>query len=207
MHHPMNRPRLQQPADAPIALHERAMDDLRFIRRTMERAGSFTAVPGWGGVGIGATALVAAAVAAQQPTPGRWLGVWLATAAVATLIAAGTLVWKARRARVSLNTGPGRKFLLSFLPPVGVAMALTAALYAQGAAALLPGLWLLSYGAAVVSAGTFSVRAVPLMGVAFMALGAAALATPAAWGDAWLAAGFGALHIGFGLLIARRHGG
>jgi hypothetical protein len=203
----MNTPRLQRRSDAPIALHERAMDDLRFIRRTMERAGSFTAVPGWGGVGIGATALIAAAVAAQQPTPGRWLGVWLATAAVATLIAAGTLVWKARRARVSLNTGPGRKFLLSFLPPVGVAMALTAALYAQGAAALLPGLWLLSYGAAVVTAGTFSVRAVPLMGVGFMALGAAALVTPTAWADAWLAAGFGALHIGFGLLIARRHGG
>jgi hypothetical protein len=203
----MNTPRLQRRTDAPIALHERAMDDLRFIRRTMERAGSFTAVPGWGGVGIGATALLAAAVAAQQPTPGRWLAVWLATAAVATLIAAGTLVWKARRAGVSLNTGPGRKFLLSFLPPVGAAMALTAALYVQGAAALLPGLWLLSYGAAVVTAGTFSVRAVPLMGVGFMALGAAALATPAAWADAWLAAGFGALHIGFGLLIARRHGG
>jgi hypothetical protein len=207
IHHLMNLPRLQQRTDAPIALHERAMDDLRFIRRTMERAGSFTAVPGWGGVGIGATALIAAAVAAQQPTPGRWLGVWLATAAVATLIAACTLVWKARRAGVSLNTGPGRKFLLSFLPPVGAAMALTAALYAQGASALLPGLWLLSYGAAVVTAGTFSVRAVPLMGVGFMVLGAAALATPAAWADAWLAAGFGALHVGFGLLIARRHGG
>jgi hypothetical protein len=203
----MSSPTRHRPDDPPIALHERAIADLRFIRRTMEQAGSFTAVPGWGGVAIGVTALAAAGLASLQPTPGRWLAVWLATAVVATLLAAGTLAWKARRAGVSLRTGPGRKFVLSFLPPVGVAVALTAALYVQGAVAVLPGLWLLSYGAAVVTAGTFSVRTVPLMGIAFMVLGAAALATPAAWADAWLAAGFGALHVGFGLLIARRHGG
>ena len=200
-------PLRQERADPPVALHERAMDDLRFIRQTMERAGSFTALPGWGGVAVGVTGCLAALLASRQPTPGRWLLVWLGTAVVATLVAAGTLTLKARRARVPLSTGPGRKFLLSFLPPVGAAVALTAALYAHGAAALLPGLWLLSYGAAVVTAGTFSVRVVPLMGTAFMGLGALALATPAAWGDAWMAAGFGGLHLGFGLLIARRHGG
>ncbi len=183
------------------------MDDLRFIRRTMERAGSFTAVPGWGGVAMGGTALVAALLASRQPTPDRWLTLWLATAAVAVPIAAGPLSLKARRARVPLSTGPGRKFLLSFLPPVTAAVVLTWALVAQGAIALLPGLWLLSYGAAVVTAGTFSVRAVPLMGIGFMVMGAAALVTPAAWANAWMAAGFGGLHIGFGLLIARRHGG
>jgi hypothetical protein len=199
---PLRHDRMEQP----IALHERAMDDLRFIRQTMERAGSFTALPGWGGVAIGATALCAALLASAQPTPERWLLVWLATAVLATLIAGGTLVLKARRARVSLRTGPGRKFLLSFLPPVGVAVALTVALSAQGAAGLLPGLWLLSYGAAIVTAGTFSVRAVPLMGVAFMVLGVLALVAPA-WPDAWMATGFGGLHIGFGLLIARRYGG
>ncbi|HSJ06635.1 MAG TPA: hypothetical protein VK936_08035 [Longimicrobiales bacterium] len=203
----MNSPLRHDRADPPIALHERAMDDLRFIRRTMERAGSFTAVPGWGGVAIGVVGLAAALVGSSQPTPGRWLTVWLATAVFATVIAALTLSLKARRARVPLSTGPGRKFLLSFLPPVFAAAALTAAAVAQGALALLPGLWLLAYGAAVVTAGTFSVRAVPLMGLGFMVLGALALATPAAWGDAWLAAGFGGLHVGFGLLIARRHGG
>lgn len=183
------------------------MDDLRFIRKTMERAGSFTAVPGWGGVAIGVTALVAALLASRQPTPGRWLAVWLATAVFATMIATVTLVRKARRANIPLSTGPGRTFLLSFLPPVGAAAALTAALYAHDAVALLPGLWLLSYGAAVVAAGTFSVRVVPLMGIAFMVLGALALATPAAWADVWQGAGFGGLHIGFGFLIARRYGG
>lgn len=203
----MTMPQRQDRTDAPIALHERAMEDLRFIRRTMERAGSFTAVPGWGGVAIGVTALGAALLASRHPTPGRWLGVWLVTAVLATLIAGGTLALKARRARVPLSTGPGRKFLLSFLPPVGVAVALTAALYMHGAVALLPALWLLSYGAAIITAGTFSVRVVPLMGIAFMVLGTLALVTPAAWADAWMAAGFGGLQIGFGLLIARWHGG
>jgi hypothetical protein len=203
----MPTPLRKDPSDPPIALHERAMDDLRFIRATMEKAGSFTAVPGWGGVGIGASALIAAPIAAQQARPDLWLGVWLVTAAVATLIAVGSMALKARRSNVALSTGPGRKFLLSFLPPVSAAVAMTAALYAHDATSLLPGLWLLSYGAAVVTAGTFSVGAVPLMGTAFMGLGALALATPATWGDAWMAAGFGALHVGFGLLIARRHGG
>lgn len=202
----MNLP-LRQKADQPVALHERAMDDLRFIRETMERAGSFTAVPGWGGVAIGIIALPAAFLASQQPSPERWLGVWLATAAVAGSIAAGTMALKARRARVALSLGPGRKFLLSFFPPVGAAIALTSALYAHGATALLPGLWLLSYGAAIITAGTFSVKVVPLMGIGFMAVGAVALATPASWADVWMAAGFGGLHLVFGLLIARWHGG
>jgi hypothetical protein len=183
------------------------MDDLRFIRSTMERAGSFTAVPGWGGVAIGLTAVAAALLASRQPTVDRWLVTWLATAVLATLIGAGTLIPKARRAGLPLSKGPGRKFLLSFLPPVGAAVALTGALYAHEATALLPGLWLLSYGAAIVTAGTFSVNVVPIMGVGFMVLGALALATPSGWGDAWMAVGFGGLHIGFGIVIARRHGG
>lgn len=202
----MNRP-MRHPTNEPIALHDRAIDDLRFIRRTMERAGSFTAVPGWGGVGIGAIGLTAALFASRQDTAGGWLAVWLAAAVVATGVAVGTMARKARQAQVTLHTGPGRKFLLSFLPSVAAAAALTAALYARDATALLPGVWLLSYGAAMISAGSFSVRVVPLMGMAFMLLGGLALATPAAWADAWMAAGFGGLHVAFGILIARRYGG
>lgn len=203
----MNKPVRHDPDNPPIALHERAMDDLRFIRRTMERAGSFTAVPGWGGVGIGVMAIGAAFIASMQSSPAGWLAVWLATAAVATVIAFSTMALKARRSNVPLSTGAGRKFLVSFLAPVGAAVALTAALFVYGASALLPGLWLLSYGATIVTAGAFSVRAVPLMGMAFLVVGVLSLITPAAWADAWMAAGFGGLHIGFGLLIARRHGG
>lgn len=203
----MSRPLRVDRPDPPVSLQDRAMEDLRFIRRTMERAGAFTAVPGWGGVAIGVLALPGAWLASRQPNAGWWLAVWLATAAVAALVIAGTLVQKARRCGMPLTSGPGRKFLLSFLPPVAAGVALTAALFLHGAYALLPGVWMLTYGAAVISAGTFSVRVVPLMGIGFMALGAIALATPAAWGDAWLAAGFGGLHVAFGLVIARRHGG
>lgn len=203
----MNPSLRQNRTEPPPALHDRAMEDLRFIRQTMERAGSFTAVPGRGGIAIGVLALAAALLAWWQPTPERWLLTWLVTAALAVLIAACTLTAKARRAGVPLGTGPGRKFLLSFLPPVGAAVVLTAALYMHGALAVLPGLWMLSYGAAVIAAGSFSVRVIPFMGIGFMAMGTLALLTPAAWADAWMAASFGALHIGAGLLIARWHGG
>lgn len=195
-----------QPSE-PIALHHRAMDNLQFIRQTMERATAFTAVPGLEGMLMGVTALTAAWLAARQPTPVWWLAVWIGEAAVAFIIAAVGLVLKARRAAIPLLSGAGRKFLLSFLPPVGTAVLLTAALFRLGAAEVIPGMWLLLYGAGVITAGTFSVRVVPLMGLAFMLLGAAALLSPPSAGDAFLAAGFGGLHVVFGAIIARKHGG
>jgi hypothetical protein len=191
----------------PIALHDRAIDDLRYIRQTMERAGSFTAVPGVGGMVMGVLGLVGAAVAASQPTPERWLAVWLATAVLATGVAALAMTLKARRAGVPLLDAPGRKFALSFLPPIIAGAVLTGALYGGGGMTEIPGTWLLLYGVAVVTAGTFSVRVVPVMGLCFMTLGVAALFSPAAWSDVYLAAGFGGLQIGFGAWIARRHGG
>jgi hypothetical protein len=191
----------------PVALHDRAMADLRYIRETMERAGSFTAVPGWGGVAMGVVALVAAPLAAAQTSERAWLLVWLGAAAVATATAAVTMLLKARRVGLSLLDGPGRKFALSFAPPIAAGAVLTAALLSLEAIRLLPGTWLLLYGVAVATAGTFSVRIVPLMGLCFMLLGCAALFSPAAWGDAYLAAGFGVVEIGFGIAIARRHGG
>ena len=191
----------------PIPLHGRAMDNLQFIRQTMERATAFTALPGLAGVLMGATALGAAWLAARQPTTGAWLAVWIAEATLAVAIAATGIVLKARRAGVPLISGPGRKFLLSFLPPVGTAVVLTPALFQLDATAVIPGMWMLLYGAGVITAGTFSVRVVPLMGLAFMVLGGAALLAPPSAGNAFLAAGFGALHIGFGAIIARKYGG
>jgi hypothetical protein len=203
----MSTPAPRRTISEPIALHERAMDDLRFIRRTMERAGAFTAVPGWGGVAMGVTALAAAIAAGQQPTPGRWLAVWLVAAATAIGIAGWTMAGKAHRAGMPLLEGPARKFVLSFLPPVVAGAVMTWALWSAGVTTVLPGAWLLLYGAGVVTAGTFSVRIVPVMGVCFMVLGIITLVAPAGWSDALLAAGFGGLHIGFGAAIARRHGG
>jgi uncharacterized integral membrane protein len=191
----------------PVTLRDRAADNLRFIRETMERAGSFTAVPGWGGAGIGLTAIAAGALAWHQSTPARWLQVWLAEALLAMILAVLAMTQKARAARVPLFSGPGRKFALSFAPPMIVGALLTAALYRQGAFSLLPPMWLLVYGAAVAGGGAFSVRVVPVMGICFIVLGAAALASPVSWGNAYMIAGFGGLQIVFGLIIAHRYGG
>ena len=189
------------------ALHDRAMDNLRFIRDTMERAGSFTAVPGWGQVAIGVTALAAAWLAARQPTPLAWLVVWLGEGLLALAIGAATLARKSRVVNSSLLTGPGRRFGLSFLPPMVVGGLLTFALYFAGVQRLIPATWLLLYGTGIITGGAFSVRIVPVMGMAFLALGTSALFAPQSMGNWFLAAGFGGLHIVFGTIIARRHGG
>jgi hypothetical protein len=192
---------------APEALHDRALDHIAFIRKTMESATAFTAVSGWAQAAIGLTALAAAAAAHAQPTRAGWLAVWLAEAALAIVASACGTAWKARRLAVPLVSGPARKFALSFAPPLLVGALLTVAYARAGRTQDLPPVWLLLYGTAIVTGGAFSVRLVPLMGSGFLLLGAAALFTPDRWGDAWLAAGFGVLHVGFGVAIARRHGG
>jgi len=195
-------------APEPAGLEARAFDHLRYIRATMERAAAFTAVPGWGTVGIGASALAAAAVAARRRSPAAWLVTWLIEAAIAIAIAGFTMWAKARASGVPLVSGPFRRFAFSFSMPLLAGAILTfGAFFRFAAVGPLPGLWLLLYGVAVVCGGVFSVRIVPVMGLCFMALGAATLLAPAAWGNALLALGFGGLHIAFGLLIARRYGG
>jgi len=198
---------LRSPKRAPIPIDARAADHLRYIRETMENAAEFTAVPGWGGVAMGITALAAAFLASRQLTSRAWLTVWLIEAFVAVAIAAPAAATKAHRANSSLFSGPGRKFVVSFAPPIVVGGLLTYALYHAGLFSVLPGLWLLLYGTAIVTGGAFSVRVVPVMGLCLMLIGAAALFVPPAWGDGFMAGGFGILQIGFGLWIARHHGG
>lgn len=183
-----------------------ALEDIRFIRQTMERSSAFTAVPGWGQVAMGVTALAAAWLAAQQKAPANWLAVWLGEAVLAASIALVATQRKAQRAGTALTSGPGAKFARTFLPPIAAGAILTAALYGVGASRLLPGTWLLLYGTGVLTAGAFSARIVPVMGAAFMLAGVGALLLPT-WGNLWMAAGFGGLHIVFGAMIARRHGG
>ena len=185
----------------------RAEDQIRFIRDTMERASTFTAVPGAGGVAMGAVALSAAALSLGAKTQEQWLGIWMAAACFAVVIGIAAMARKARRTQTDLFSGPGRRFLLMLVPPLGAGAVLTLALERAVLVPLLPGIWLLLYGTAVVTGGAHAIRLVPVMGALFMLLGCAALSSPAAWGTAYLAAGFGALHIGFGIAIARRHGG
>jgi len=198
---------LRSPNREPIPIDARAADHLRYIRETMERAAEFTAVPGWGGVAMGVTALVAAYAASRQATPRAWLAVWLIEAFVAVAIAAPAAATKAHRANSALFSGPGRKFVLSFSPPIVVGGLLTFALYQSGLYSALPGVWLLLYGTAIVTGGAFSVRIVPVMGLCLLLLGGIALFAPTTWGDALMAAGFGVVQIGFGWWIARHYGG
>ncbi len=193
--------------EEPPALHTRAMDNLRYIRETMEGASAFTAVPGWGGVVMGVTAIATATITARQPEDRLWLTIWIAEALLSFCIAVWAVTRKARRAGIPILSKPGRKFALSFSPPMIAGLLLTAAFYEADLVRLLPGTWLLLYGAAVANAGAFSVRIVPAMGLCFMLCGAGALFSPETWGNAYMAAGFGGLHLLFGFVIARRHGG
>jgi hypothetical protein len=193
--------------DEPPALHERAMENLKYIRDTMERATSFTAISGWGQVAIGITALASSFISAQQKAFKAWLAVWVAEAVIALLIAGWSMDRKARAARMPLLSGPGRKVAFSLSPPIFAGAIVTVVLYRSGLTNAIPGLWLLLYGTGVVTGGMFSVSAVPIMGLCFMALGATALFSPAGLASWFMAAGFGGLHILFGVLIARRYGG
>lgn len=188
-------------------MHARAMDNLRFIRGMMERAATFTALSGWGLVVIGVTAAGAAVLASHQTAARNWIITWFGEAGLAAGISVASMAIKAHAANEPLLSGPMRKLILSFSPAMGAGVVLTGVLARASLHALLPGVWMLLYGAAVVSAGTYSVRSVPVMGAAFMALGTTALVAPASWATALLVAGFGGLHAGFGLWIARRHGG
>ncbi len=195
------------PRPEPVEIHAHAMDNLRYIRRTIERAGSFTAVPGLGGVLMGSTALVAAWIAGPGASSGFWLSVWLVEAALALSIGIVGAAVKSRRARLPLLSGPGRKFVAGFAPAMIAGGVLSSVLFRAGMGDLLPGTWLLLYGAGVVAGGWASVRIVPLMGACFMAVGAAALLFSPSPGDILLAAGFGGLHIVFGTIIAVKYGG
>jgi hypothetical protein len=191
----------------PIAIHDRALENLTYIRSTMERAGSFTAIPGWGGVGMGVTALAASLLASRQISAENWLLVWIAEGFLAAAIGVFSMWHKARRTGISLLSESGRKFALGFLPPLATGGLLTVPLFVSGNLKTLAASWLMCYGSAVAAGGAFSARVVPIMGLAFLGSGALALLAPAGWRDASLAFGFGGLHILFGLIIVRKYGG
>jgi len=202
------RPRPRRPENpAPQELHDHAINDLRFIRQTMERAGLFTAVPGFGLMIVGATACAAAYFASRETSQASWLAVWLVEGAVAAMIGCAAMAQKSRMAHIPMFHESGRRFALSFSLPLVIASILTAVFARAGLIPMLPGIWLLLYGAAFLSGGAFSVPIVRVMGFCFMAMGTLAVFSPPGWGAAYMAASFGGLHLLFGFLIARRHGG
>lgn len=199
--------RLVSKTNEPPALHDRAMDNLRYIRETMERATPFTGISGRGEMAIGATALIASLIAAQQPNFKSWLAVWLAEGFISLLIAGWSMDRKARALQMPLFSGSGRKAVFSLAPPVIAGGLLTLVLVRAGLPSVIPGVWLLLYGTGVITGGMFSVRAVPAMGLCFMVLGAVALFSPPAFANWFMAVGFGGLHVLFGAIIVRKYGG
>lgn len=188
-------------------MHEHALDNLKYIRSAMQGATEFTAVPGYGMMLVGVSALLAAWLGHGAASREAWLAIWTAEGMAAILMGFIALIWKANHSGVSLLSTPARRFGLGFAPPLLAGAVLTAAAGRAQHFAEVPGMWLLLYGAGVITGGMSSVRAVPAMGVAFMGLGAGTLFSRPEWADAWLAAGFGGLHLGFGWWIARKHGG
>ena len=191
----------------PVPIHDHALNNLRYIRDAMERASAFTSIPGWGGVGVGITATVAAVLAQRVVDRPEWLYIWLAEAIVAAVIAGWTMALKAKRAGVSFTSAPARRFFVSYFAPIVAAGALTLLLWRIGFRGAMPATWLLLYGASFISSGAFSIRVVPVMGVCFMLLGIGAVFAPLAVANVLLGVGFGALHLIFGFIIARSYGG
>ena len=191
----------------PASVADHADDQLAFIRRAMERSASFTHVSGLGGVATGLIALAAASAAASVATEAAWLTIWLCAAAASFGVSLALMARKSRAEGVSLLSGPARRFVWSMIPALLAGAVLTGALARAGLFDLLPATWLLLYGASVVTGGSHSVRPVPLMGAAFMVAGALAVVSPPTWGNAYMAAAFGGLHMVFGIVIWRKHGG
>lgn len=187
-------------------MSDHATEHLRYIRETMASAGAFTAISGRGGVAMGVIACIAALVAGKAPSERAWLATWLAAALVAVVVGAWSIRVKAQRTGTPLFGSSGRRFMLSYAAPMAAGAIETVALHTAGLDAFLPGAWLLLYGTACVAGGAGSIKLIPMAGGCFMAFGTAALALPA-WGNWFMAAGFGGVQIVFGALVARRYGG
>jgi hypothetical protein len=196
-----------QPPNEPVNISDRALDNLKFIRETMERSTHFTAVPGYGGMLMGATAVVAAYIAQQQPYLRDWLVVWLTEAGLAFAIGLLAMWQKSKLSGTSLVSVPARKFAYGFAPPLAAGVAVTLGMWRYEHYEMMAPVWMLLYGAAVATGGAFSVRLVPVMGWVFIMLGAVAFALPASYGNIMMGVSFGLTHIVFGAVIAKRYGG
>lgn len=191
----------------PVNIGDKAIDNLKFIRETMERSAHFTAIPGCGGALMGVTAIGAAIIANNQPTVREWLITWLVEAILAFGIGMFAMWQKAKTAGDSLASAPARKFALAFAPPLVAGVVLTLLFYYRNFFAFLPTVWLTLYGTAIVTGGAYSVRIVPIVGWLFIALGLVSVFVDARSGNLLMGLGFGVLQIVFGLIVARRYGG
>lgn len=185
-----------------VALDTHALGTLKYIRASIDAAGVL-GVPGSAGIAMGSVGLLAALLAADSPLARHWLAIWLAAGLAALLCGSALMIHQAVRSGTALYRGPARKFLLCLAPSLIVGAVITFALWRAQAVDLLPGVWLLLYGCGVTAASTMTVRPVGVMGGLFLLLGVAALALPSDYSDLFLGAGFGGLHLAFGIVIGR----
>lgn len=205
----MNTQHTDSPSSPATAVQQqdRALADLQFIRQTMASAAAFTALSGAAFLLIGAGALATGVVAHYLADPLWQVAAWIADAAASVVVSTLFSLRKARRAGQSLGAGAFRKFLTALLPGIFAGAVLTALVVRLQAWALLPSLWLLLYGTAMVAAGLFSIPVVSLMGASFLLLGTLSALAPAVWGPHLMVLGFAGLHAGYGWVIVKRYGG
>src|ERR1700738_2453346 len=204
----MQRPRLVFPvqSEAPVAIESRALGTLAYIRASIESSSSMD-VPGMAGIVMGVIGILAAVVVALPRWSAHWLGIWLAAAAVAFLLGGALLARQIVQRGHTRYLGPARRFLLCLCPSLLAGAVLTLVFVAAGMTNVIPGMWLLLYGCAVLSASTVTIVGIAplicIMGALFVALGMITFALPAMAHTAMLGLGFGVLHVIFGFLIGR----
>lgn len=196
---------------------EEALDELQFIRDTMERSTQLTSVSGIGLIAMGLIATIGAYVAGWRGTYDWWVNVWFVVAIMGCTVGFTSMWYKADRNNISIFTGVGKRFALSLSPPIIAGCLMTQLLYSTQQFDLMPATWLLLYGVGVITGGAFSIRLIPAMGITFMVFGSIAIFLPdvtfqpvlgtITGHDALLAFGFGGIHILFGGIVAMRHGG
>jgi hypothetical protein len=199
-------PKRPRPVE-PISIDSGALENLRYIRSTIEAAHTFTTVPGKGCIAMGLTALIAVGIESLPQMTPHWLGVWVGAA----IVACGSALWfmeqKARAQGLSLRRAVARRFFMTLAPAFLAGAILTAALAGQVDREIITGMWLLLYGTGLAACGLFAIQAVFTAGLAFMALGTATLWLPPGSAHIVLALGFGGIHLALGTTIVRHHGG
>jgi hypothetical protein len=185
-----------------VRLDTHAAATLRYIRASIDGAVSVD-VPGSAGIALGAIGIMATALSSLPALHEYWVLIWL----IASLAAAGAgsalLLRDSSLRGLRLIGTPIRRFALCLLPSILAGVVLTAVHWSAGNLHAIAGTWLLLYGCALISASTVTTRTISIMGGCFVALGLLALALPDNLQIPMLGAGFGGLHITFGIIIGR----
>ena len=211
------------PDTSPASAHP--LDTLRDIRSIMDRSSRFLSLSGWSGVWAGACALAGALVAhrwLQEPEAaavlrrdyrpalddvGVVLPFFLLGVAVFCVALIGAFFFTRRRAHregQQLWSPAARRLFTSMAVPLVAGAALVIAFLWYGSGIFVAPACLLFYGIALVSAARHTLTEINGLGYAQILLGMINLAFPG-YGLYFWAAGFGVLHILYGLMMWRRH--